>query len=77
MYLKLSSALADVAQWTERLTVKQRAAGSIPSQVRAHAWVAGQFRSRGLLSGNHTLMILSFSLPSSLSKSKKIKSLKK
>ena len=36
------------------------------SQSRAHVWVAGRVPSRGHTRGNHTLMFLSFSLPSPL-----------
>ena len=40
--------------------------------VRAHAWVAGQVPSVGLMRGNHTLkfLSLSFYFPSPLSKIK-------
>ena len=41
---------------------------SFNSQIRAHAWVAGQVPSRGCVRGNHTLMFPSFSLPSPLFK---------
>ena len=41
--------------------------------VRAHAWVEGQVPTRGHVRGNHTLMFLSLSLPSLLSKNKYIK----
>ena len=45
----------------------------------SHAWVAGQVPSGECMSGNHTLMFLSFSssLPTPLSKNKEIKSLLK
>ena len=36
--------------------------------VRAHAWVVGQVPGRGRVRDNHTLMFLSFSVPSPLSK---------
>ena len=62
-------ALAGVAQWTEYRPVNQRVIGLIPSQG-AHAWVAGQVPSRARLRDNHTLMFLSLSFPSPLSKNK-------
>ena len=61
-------ALAGVAQWIEPWTTKQRVTSSIPSQGTCLG--AGQVPSRGRARGNHTLMFLSFSLPSPLSKNK-------
>ena len=60
-------ALAGVAQWVERQTVKPRDTGSIPSQDTC--LVVGQVPSRGCMGGNHTLMFISLSfslLPPSL-----------
>ena len=66
--------LAGVAQWTECGLWTKRSPVQFP--VRAHAWVVGQVPSGGQVRGNHTLIFLSlsFSLPSPLSKNKKIKS---
>ena len=68
---------AGVAQWIEHWPVNKRVAGLIPSQ--GTCLVAGQVPKRGRARGNHTLMFLSlsFSLPSSLSKNKINKILKK
>ena len=67
------SALAGVAQWTERQPANQ---SLVQFPVRTHAWVVGQVPSWGHARGNHTLMFLSlsFSLPSPLSKNKQTKS---
>ena len=62
--------------WLSGLSASLRTKGSpVGFPVRAHAWLAGQVPSRGSTRGNHTLMFLSlsFSLPSPLSKNKKIK----
>ena len=57
--------------WLSGLSVGLRTKGlSVRFPVRAHAWVADQVPSRGCMKGKHTLMFLSFSLPSPLSKNK-------
>ena len=57
--------------WFNGLSAGLRTKGSLVQfPVRAHAWVVGQVPSRGRMRGNHTLIFLSFSLPSSLSKNK-------
>ena len=67
-FLKKRWALAGVAQWSDCRPANKGWRVRFP--LRAHAWVAGQVFSRGRVRDNHTLMFLSFSLPSPLSKNK-------
>ena len=61
--------------WLSGLSTGLHTKGSLVRfPVRAHAWVVGQVPSGGRARGNHTITFLSsFSLPSTLSKTKKRK----
>ena len=56
-----------ILPWLGWLSGFSTGLGSNGSPVRfpfgAHAWVVGQVPSRGRVTGNHTLMFLSLSLP--------------
>ena len=58
--------------WLSGLSAGLQTKGSmVQFPVRAHAWVIGQVLNRGHERGNHTdVSLLSFSLPSPLSKNK-------
>ena len=60
--------------WLSGLSAGLGTKGSrVQFPVRAHAWVVGQVPGRERTRGNHTLISLSFSFPSPLSKNKEIK----
>ena len=39
---RIPATLTGVAQWAGHYAAKRKVTGSIPGQVRAHAWVSGQ-----------------------------------
>ena len=72
MYTKLFSIKKNFMPWLvwlSELSASLWTKGSpVQFPVRPHAWVVGRVPSRGCTRGNHTLMSLSLSLPSLLSK---------